>query len=82
MKSIFCLVGIHHWRRIKSIKASNLIFLIKKYSNILGNSKYKINDDYIVEDRKCSKCDIKDLKIEVTKKYFEELLIQHLKLKK
>lgn len=56
--------------------------MIKKYSNILGNSKYKINDDYIVEDRKCSKCDIKDLKIEVTKKYFEELLIQHLKLKK
>lgn len=73
-KKLSCKLGLHDWKVIKSIRLSNLIFLIKKHSELLNKVNYTINDDYIVYDRECKRCGKKDFNIDDTK----ALLIEHI----
>lgn len=73
-KKLSCKLGIHEWKVIKSILLSNLIFLIKKHSELLNKVNYKINSDYVIYDRECKHCGKKDLNINDTRK----ILIQHM----
>ena len=73
-KKLSCKLGFHDWKVIKSIRLSNLVFLIKKHSELLNRVNYTVDKDYIVYDKECKNCGKKDLNIDITK----ELLIEHI----
>ena len=79
--NIICLFK-HKWKIEKSIKASNLILLIKKHKAILKRSTFELEKDYVVEDRKCARCGKENFEIGDTKKLFEQELANNLKMRK
>jgi len=81
MKNILCYFNIHKWKTKKTVKASNLIFLLKKSKGILKRSTFKLDKDYVIEDKECIRCGKETFEINDTKKYLEEMLVKSLKKK-
>lgn len=81
MKNILCIFNLHKWETKKAIKASNLILLIKKSKAILKKSTFELENDYIIEDKKCTRCGKEISDISDTKKFFEEKLSNTLRKK-
>lgn len=82
MKNILCIFNLHKWEIKKSIKASNLISLIKKSKAILKKSTFELENDYVIEDKKCVRCEKEISDIIDTKRLFEEKLSNTLRKKK
>jgi len=81
MKNIFCIFNIHKWEVTKSIRASNLIFLIQKTKKILKRSTYELENDFIVYDKTCKRCKKQNSEIKETRKMLEEKLTENLRKK-
>jgi len=81
-KSVRCKIGFHNWQVVKSIKLSNLIFIIKKHKPILKNVNLNYDFDYLVTNRECKECGVKDFEIDNTKKVLEEEMFTIINLKK
>ena len=80
-KKFACKLGFHNWIVIKSIRLSNIIFLLKKHNKLLNKINYDLDYDYIVYDRKCKNCNKEDFNIDITKKIITEKIIKTLKTK-
>ena len=74
-KKLSCKLSLHDWKVIKSIRLSNIVFLIKKHSELLKKVDYQLDDDFVVYDKKCKICSKEDLNIDITK----ELIIKKMK---
>lgn len=81
MKNILCKIGLHKWHTVKSIRASFIVLLLKKHSEILRKVNIKIENDYIVRDRICLRCHTEDNEIEITKEYYKEKMLNLIKSK-
>jgi len=81
IKDIRCKIGRHDWKTIKSIKISNLIFIIKKHKPILKNVNLGYDTDYIVKNRKCKICGAKDYELDHSRMVLEEKMFSKIKIK-
>jgi len=82
-KKLSCKLGLHDWKVIKSIKLSNVIFLIRKHYQLLSKVNYDPEYDYIIYDRECLHCQLQDFNIDETKKVvlnkLNDLIVQKFK---
>lgn len=80
-KNLSCKIGFHNWKTVKSIKLSNLIFLVKKQNKVLNNVNLYIDFDYIVYDRTCQDCGVKDFNIKSVFNSLKDRMFKQLKNK-
>jgi len=73
-KKLSCKLGLHTWKVIKSIKLSNIVFLVRKHHSVLEKVNYIPDKDYIVYDKECRNCKLQDFDIDITKKLIIEKL--------
>lgn len=81
LRNILCFVGIHKWKIVKSISASNLLFLIKKKRQFLNKIKYDIDKDFMIYDRECIFCSKKDYNINRAKEILIKNMLDLIKFK-
>lgn len=81
LRNILCFIGIHRWKIVRSISASNLLFFIKKKKQFLNKIQYNIDKDFMIYDRECIFCSKKDYNIDETKKIFIKNMLNLIKFK-